>query len=188
MLELYEHWYNIVSRGGHTCTRAKATQQIIDAHRRKQIKDHTLATAATAGASADSAAELIPVTADSDEATKIQLACKISKMLKPECLQECQKNGLDCNGTRAELRKRLADFFNVDLNLATRDTAQKATGKHAATWTDKETDVRPTPFSDADFNFDSLSRHLPGFPDRMSAEKECWRFYFTQEMEDLDRK
>lgn len=166
-------------------TRAKATTQVVAAHRRKQIKDHAMSTAA----SASSSAVQLDSIEEGDDAGQIAAAVKISKMLKSECVEECKKLQLDVTGSRAELRERIAAHCHIDLGLAKRTSQQKQpTGKHAAHWTANAAHVAPVPFGDSTYNVESLKKLLAGFPDTMPTPEDCWEFFFTPEMQELGSK
>ena len=83
MIDCYEHWYEIVSCGGRTCTRAKVTQQIVDAHKRKQIKDNVMEAESSASAATATSttvqSELPESVEPDDDESHIHLSVKLDK-------------------------------------------------------------------------------------------------------------
>ena len=157
MLDCFEHWYNIVSRGGRTFTRAKARQQIVDAYKRKIIKDKTMQTLVSA-ANEGRSIDLTDVDSD-DEDGQLIAAIKIRKMNKDACIAECKRIGEDTHGLRDELRERIAKHHNVDLTTADKPKSNPKDGpKHKAEWKKKRVPVTPIPFTRVDFNMESLTR------------------------------
>ena len=91
MLDYFEHWYIIVSRGGRTMTRAKARDQIVAAHRKHCIKQKAEEAAAQPTSAAAAGSE-IDLTVDSDdEEGQLRAAFIIKKMVKDDCLQYVKK-------------------------------------------------------------------------------------------------
>ena len=187
MLDYFEHWYIIVSRGGRTMTRAKARDQIVAAHRKHCIKQK--AEEAAAEKSAAAAGSEIDLTVDSDdEEGQLRAACIIKKMVKDDCVQYAKKKGLDTHGTRAELRERIAAHHCIDLTIAD-SVGKKMPAKHKATWSTKRVHNRRRPFTNEQFNVESLKANLPGYEDGKCPDPwECWEFFFTKEMLDLGVK
>ena len=181
LLDLFEHWYCIVSRGGRSCTRSKARPQIVSAYKKKLIKDHTMKLPNATDPNAPFVAEIDLSTVESDdEEGQVRAAVKISKMLKAECLWECKKQSLDSHGTRTELRDRIAKHHSIDLTNVAAEA--KVEPKHKATWTTTRIAVTKVPFTYDRFNVLSLTKHLPSFPENTPEPAECWQFFFTKDM------
>ena len=169
----------IVSRGGRTCTRIKAREQIVNAHKKQQIKNKAVRTDLTPPA------EALRRISSEDLEGQVEVSRVIKVMLKPQCVEHCQKVGIATNGSRQDLRDRLAEYYNIDLDAATALKKQGTGAKHAAEWQSTAVPVTPIPFTDSQFNLESLAKFLPSFPDKMPSPGEAWNFYFTDEMIDL---
>lgn len=187
MLDLFEHWYSIVSRGGRFCTRSKARAQIVNAYKKKCVKDKVMASRATASAAASATvSEEVDLTVDSDdEEGQIRAAIGLRKMKKKECFDVCKKLGVDTHGSVKELRTRIAKVRHIDLAAPDSEKKVRIEAKHKATWAPRRVTVERAPFTRERFNMESLTAHLPGFPDRCPTPAECWQFFFTKEMVQL---
>ena len=184
MATTFEHWYGRVSNMGRNMHRSNAAEAVRAAHRKSLI--------------AKSASKSIPLPLEiaakvdesgSDAAAKKRAAIvhSIKCMKKAQCVKACSDLQLNTSGRVAELRDRLASHYEVDL---TNDDDSAPEGpKHKAKWGTRRIPVNPIPFTNQDFNKESLSKHLPGFKDGIMPEPhQCYTFYHTQEMWDLGRR
>ena len=176
MITTFEVWYNKVSRGGRAMTRKKASPYIVKAHRRKQIQDAAESTVSlTLPAAADASTTTTEEDRSSDEL--IRMAVEIKKMKLKELRAACGKAMLNESGLKKELQQRLMEHHKC--NNIVQETTK---GKHACTWERKKFNATPTPFTDERFNVESLTKHLPSFPDAVPEPGECYDFFVTDEM------
>ena len=191
MLDLFEHWYDLVSKGGRLFTRAKAREQIVAAHRKHLIKQKAQKAAKSKATGAKSKkSKEIDLTVDSDdEEGQIRAAFTINHMTKQKCVEYAKQTGIDTHGTRKELRERIAKHHCIDLTNTKSNKPKEETAKHEATWAPKRVKTKRRPFTGQDFNVKSLEANLPGFKDGKCPDPwECWEFFFTDEMIDLGVK
>ena len=106
----------------------------------------------------------------------------IAKMNVKELRARCDKLKLNSTGLKKDLRDRLAEHYKCSVV-----TQEKIKGKHKCKWENKifADACTPRPFTDADFNVESLTRLLTCFPDRMPTCGECYEFFHTEEMWEL---
>ena len=191
IIETFEFWYEKVSRGGRTMPRRKASPYIVKAHRREQIqkqakKAKSVPLASSSAAAAASATNFDDEDADDedeeDDERAIAMGVAIKKMKVKELRQECAKAMLNESGLKAELQDRLLQHYKCkDVQTEVRK------GKHKCKWERKQFPAPPTPFTDEDFNAESLKEHLPSFPDAVPSPGECYGFYMTDDMWELGR-
>ena len=162
-------------------SRRAAGPFIVKAHKRSMVQARAEAqrTVIELDPNAVTAAELPEETA---EENAIKMAAKIKKMKVVELRQECVKAMISEAGLKAELQKRLLQFYNCNVIHA-----QTVRGKHKATWKRRRVPVQKRPFTNQSFNVESLTKMLPSFPDSLPTPRECFSFYFTDEMFELGR-
>lgn len=173
-LDLFEHWYGKVSRGGQRFTRKQSLCIVVKAFRREQLQNNAKKCAVSSAASSAGAA------ATTNKVDKDILSARISVMKVGQLRAELGKHTLNTSGNKAELVVRLCAHHKCPLP---KKKKEKEPAKHAAKWRRKVTKKnKKAPFKDGAFNDASLRENLPGFPDRAPEPWECYDFFFTEDM------
>ena len=161
-------------------SRANAGPFMVKAHKREQVqKQAKKASAATVStALSDSSTD----SEDEDEDKAARMSVYIMKLNVKELRARCERLGLNSTGLKKELRARLAQYYNC--SLVSKETTK---GKHKCKWERKifADECTPRPFTDTEFNVESLTRLLPSFPDSIPSAGECYDFFHTDEMWDI---
>ena len=150
---------------GRNMHRSKAAQAVCAAHRKSLI---TASTKKIISLPLEIVAKIDESGPAAAAKKRAAIVYSIMSMKKSQCLKACSDLQLNTNGRVKDLRDRLTSHYGVD--LTNDDHSAKDGPKHKVKWGTRRIPVDRIPFTNQDFNKESLSKHLSGFKDGVIPE------------------